>query len=79
MLKHYRLTIWYIARTDGELQFVAPMMVDAASEGEASRTAIALANFIHSEFALKVMVQMEGNNFSHLVEVGQPDVDEMSP
>ena len=32
MLEQYRFTIWYMALSDGALQFLSPMIVDALDE-----------------------------------------------
>ena len=69
-LGQYRLTIWYIALGDGELQFLAPMNVDAVDEAEAARTGSALARLlVGASFAAKVMVRIEANGVDRTVEL----------
>ena len=71
MFKQYRLTVWYIALTDGELQFMEPVLIEAVDEAEAVRTATVLAHLLATAFATKVMIRIEGNGFDHSVELGQ--------
>ncbi len=71
MMKQYRLTIWYIALVDGELQLMEPVLIDAADDAEAARTATVLARLLATGFAAKVMIRIEGHNFDHSVELGR--------
>lgn len=70
MLKQYRLTIWYIAKSDGELQFLSPLAIDAVDEAEAARSGSSLARLlIGSGFATKVMVRIEGDDVDRSIEL----------
>ena len=69
-LGQYRLTIWYIALSDGELQFLAPIDVDSVDEAEAARTASSLARLlVGASFAAKVMVRIEADEVDRTVEL----------
>ena len=70
MLKQYRFTIWYMALSDGALQFLSPMIVDALDEAEAMRTGYTLAGMMLSAgFAAKVMVRIEGDGVDRSIEL----------
>ena len=65
----YRLTIWYIALSDGQLQFLAPIDVDAVDEAESARTGSSLARSCRCRFAAKVMVWIEGDGVDRSIEL----------
>ena len=70
MLEQYRFTIWYMALSDGALQFLSPMIVDALDEAEAMRTGYTLAGMMLSAgFAAKVMVRIEGDGVDRSIEL----------
>jgi hypothetical protein len=74
VLKQYRLTIWYIS-SGGELQFMEPVLIEAAGEGEAARMAAVFARLLVTGFAAKVMIRIEGHGFDHSVELGQQQAE----
>ena len=69
-MKQSRLTIWYIS-SDGELQFMKPVQIEAAGASEGARTAAVLARLLVPAFATKVMIRIEGEGFDHSVELGR--------
>jgi hypothetical protein len=68
MLRKYHLTVWYVSRTNGEMQFLPPMLVEAVDDPEAFRTATTFADFMFANFAAKVMVRIEGNRWEQVIE-----------
>ena len=72
-MKAFSLFISYLANpATGEWRKLPPMLISSLNEEEASRTAIAVADFACSEVSKELLVRVVGADGRPLAEIRRP-------
>jgi hypothetical protein len=72
-MKVFSLFISYVANPGtGEWRKLAPMSISSLNEEEASRTAIAVADFACSEVSKELLIRVVGDDGRPVAEIRRP-------
>jgi hypothetical protein len=72
-MQPFTLFVRYVNSLTGEWRMVPPILTHASSAEEASRTAIAVANFAYSEVSKEILIRVVGDdNGRPIAEIRRP-------